>query len=312
MNSIVITGSTGFVGRNLIQKIHETRIQITNVVRSIDSTLEGESMLYDDFWNCERNYNTYIHLAGKAHDLKNVSDDSEYFEVNFELTKRFYDRFLEDEASKKFIYISSVKAVADELSEPLTEKYDPRPVTAYGRSKLKAEEYLLANQMAGKQVYILRPCMIHGPSNKGNLNELFQIVKKNIPWPLGAFENKRSFLSIDNFCYVMTEILNSIVTEGIYNLADDEPLSTNEIVEMMCKQLNRNSRIINVPKSIIKISASIGNILSLPLNEERLQKLTENYMVSNMKIVCEIGKPLPVSAQDGMRKTIQYLIEENA
>lgn len=311
MNSIVITGSTGFVGRNLIQKIHETRIQLTNVVRSIDSTLEGESMLYGDFWTYKRKFNTYIHLAGKAHDLKNVSDDTEYFEINYELTKAFYDRFLDDEASKKFIYISSVKAVADELSAPLTEKHDPRPVTAYGRSKLKAEQYLLANQIAGKQVYIFRPCMIHGPGNKGNLNELFHVINKNIPWPLGSFENKRSFLSVDNLCFVITEIMSNNIKDGIYNLADDDPLSTNEIIEMIYEQLSRKSKIISVPKSIIKIGALIGNILSLPLNEERLQKLTDNYLVSNKKIVTEMGKPLPVSAREGMRKTIQSLIEEH-
>lgn len=305
MNSIVITGSTGFVGRNLIQKIHETRIQLTNVVRSIDSTLEGESMLYGDFWTYKRKFNTYIHLAGKAHDLKNVSDDTEYFEINYELTKAFYDRFLDDEASKKFIYISSVKAVADELSAPLTEKHDPRPVTAYGRSKLKAEQYLLANQIAGKQVYIFRPCMIHGPGNKGNLNELYQYVKNEIPWPLGSFENKRSFLSIDNLLLVIKEVINGNLQSGIYNVADDTPISTRELVEYMSSVLKKNVRIFNVPISIVKILAKIGNQINLPLNEERLKKLTEDYIVSNEKIKNELKwNTMPISSFDGLKKTI--------
>ena len=305
MNSIVITGSTGFVGRNLIQKIHETRIQLTNVVRSIDSTLEGESMLYGDFWTYKRKFNTYIHLAGKAHDLKNVSDDTEYFEINYELTKAFYDRFLDDEASKKFIYISSVKAVADELSAPLTEKHDPRPVTAYGRSKLKAEQYLLANQIAGKQVYIFRPCMIHGPGNKGNLNELYQYVKNEIPWPLGSFENKRSFLSIDNLLLVIKEVINGNLQSGIYNVADDTPISTRELVEYMSSVLKKNVRIFNVPISIVKILAKIGNQINLPLNEERLKKLTEDYVVSNEKIKNELKwNTMPISSFDGLKKTI--------
>lgn len=314
MNSspqLLITGSSGFIGKNILN-YNNNKYNITTVNRKIqDKEKKTKSIKYDDYFKSTIKSEYYIHLAGKAHDLKNVSDDAEYFEVNYELTKAFYNRFLEDEASKKFIYISSVKAVADELSVSLTEKHDPRPVTAYGRSKLKAERYLLANQIAGKQVYILRPCMIHGPGNKGNLNELFHVINKNVPWPLGSFENKRSFLSVDNLCFIITEIMSNNIKDGIYNLADDDPLSTNEIIEMIYEQLSRKSKIISVPKSIIKIGALIGNILSLPLNEERLQKLTDNYLVSNKKIVTEMGKPLPVSAREGMRKTIQSLIEEH-
>ena len=82
----------------------------------------------------------------------------------------------------------------------LTEDTIPNPKTHYGISKLQAENYILDQKLPeGKRVYILRPCMIHGPGNKGNLNLLYTLVKKGFPWPLGAFENQRSFLSIDNF-----------------------------------------------------------------------------------------------------------------
>jgi nucleoside-diphosphate-sugar epimerase len=311
--NILITGSSGFVGINLLDCLKDRDLSILTVDRRKQSYNEKNisSIEYEEFWESNLEVKNYLHLAGKAHDLKNTSDNSEYFTVNYELTKKHYDRFIEDKSASGFIYISSVKAIADELDGELDEEHAPAPVTAYGKSKLKAENYILDNLKEGKRVYILRPCMIHGPGNKGNLNLLFKIVQKGIPWPLGNFNNKRSFLSIDNFCYIIREILNNNISQGVYNLADDEPLSTNQIVEMISEKLGQKPKILNIPKPVIQYGAKLGNKLPLPLNEERLQKLTENYLVSNKKIVSEIGKPLPVSAREGMRKTIQSLIEEN-
>ena len=118
--------------------------------------------------------------------------------------------------------MSSVKAVADEVVGVLDESVIPSPVTAYGKSKLAAEKYLLSQKPSkGKRVYILRPCMIHGPGNKGNLNLLYNFVKKGIPYPFGSFENKRSFVSIDNLCFVIKELIeNKNITSGVYNISD--------------------------------------------------------------------------------------------
>lgn len=107
--------------------------------------------------------------------------------------------------ARKFIFFSSVKAAADFVpGDLLTEDIVPHPVGPYGESKIKAEEYILNHPAYEKQVYILRPCMIHGPGNKGNLNLLHQVIKKGIPWPLGAFENRRSFTSIGNLILLST------------------------------------------------------------------------------------------------------------
>ena len=113
-------------------------------------------------------------MAGKAHDLKNVNDQSEYYIANTEFTKQVFDQFLESDA-KVFITLSSVKAVADKPETELTEDYIPNPITHYGKSKLLAERYILNKEIPhGKRVFILRPCMIHGPGNKGNLNLLYK------------------------------------------------------------------------------------------------------------------------------------------
>ena len=138
------------------------------------------------------------------------------------------------------MFFSSVKAAADFVpGDILTEDVIPTPVGPYGESKIKAEEYILDNLSSEKLVYILRPCMIHGPGNKGNLNLLYNVVSKRIPWPLGAFENRRTFVSIDNLCYVINGLVDKDVASGLYHIADVEALSTTELLETTFK--NRSS-----------------------------------------------------------------------
>jgi len=153
--------------------------------------------------------------------------------------------------------------------------------------------------------YILRPCMIHGPGNKGNLNLLYGLAKKGLPWPLGAFENRRSFASVGNVCAVVEGLLKGDVEPGVYQVADDEALSTNELIGLMADTMDKRARIWRVPKGLMRILARVGDVLRLPLNSERLKKLTESYVVSNAKIKAALGwERMPVDAREGMRRTI--------
>lgn len=292
MNSILITGATGFVGENLSKYLQSYSFQVITYRRNSALDLT--------------NINALIHLAGKAHDLKNISVPKEYYDANFELTKKIYDEFLTSDV-KKFIFISSVKASADKVEGELTEQHHPNPITHYGISKLLAEQYILSKDIPhGKIVYILRPCMIHGPGNKGNLNLLYNLVTKGIPWPLGAFENQRSFCSIDNLNLIFKELIErEDIPSGIYNIADDEPLSTNELVKLIAKSHNGYPKVWKISRPLIEIITRIGDKLHLPLNTERLHKLTSSYLVSNAKIKAAIGKPLPVSSREGLLKTFK-------
>jgi nucleoside-diphosphate-sugar epimerase len=288
--TIFLTGSSGFVGLNLVKFLNDN-YSIIKYQRD-SKLLMNESIV--------------IHLAGKAHDLKKTSNSEEYYQVNTEFTLNVFDAFLASDA-KVFITLSSVKAVADEVKGSLTEEYIPIPMTHYGKSKLLAEQYILSKGIPeGKRVYVLRPCMIHGPGNKGNLNLLYKLVSKGIPWPLGAFENKRSFCSIDNLMFIIKELVeNDDIPSGVYNVADDEALSTNEVISILAQSQNRSLKIWKISKRSINFFAKIGNILRLPLNEERLQKLTDSFIVSNLKIKNAIGKPFPVSSRDGLLKTFK-------
>ena len=336
--NILITGIHGFVGSNLVMalKSRHTLYGLDIVATEKDGVIKTfswedikpESFSFQNFSKLD----AIIHLAGKAHDTKNQSAAQSYFDINTGLTQKIFDFFLQSSA-KKFIFFSSVKAAADSVvGDILTEDVIPTPVGPYGESKIKAEEYIInkltvdngqltvamqhdsaancqlstVHCQLNKQVYILRPCMIHGPGNKGNLNLLYNVVKKGIPWPLGAFENHRSFTSIDNLCYVVEGLLTKDVPGGIYHMGDDEAMSTNELIATMCEVMGKKPHIWKINRGIMEGCAGIGTLLHLPLNTERLRKLTENYVVSNDKIKRALGiDKMLVTAKEGLIKTIK-------
>ena len=285
MKSIFLTGSSGFVGTNLINYFISS-YEITRFKKDHPIFI---------------NEDIVIHLAGKAHDLKKISNPDDYYKNNTELTKQIFDAFILSNA-KVFITLSSVKAAADEVHEILTENIFPNPKTHYGKSKLLAEQYILSQSIPNwKRVYILRPCLIHGKNNKGNLNLLFNFVSKGSPWPLGAFENQRSFCSISNLMFIINELINrDDINTGIYNVADDESLSTNAVIGILGESIDKKTKIWNVSKFFINKLAILGDIFHLPLTTERLQKLTETYIVSNLKIKSALNKQLPYTTKDGL------------
>lgn len=308
--NILITGAYGFVGSNIsafLRKNIECNLIALDIKR-------GEG-IYDSFftWNEIEKINwdridTVIHLAGMAHDTKNTTDESKYFEINTGLTQKVFDLFSKSDA-KRFIFFSSVKAATDRVNgDALREDVECNPKTPYGRSKRAAEEYIISNngfELPKKRVFILRPAMIHGKGNKGNLNLLYKVVSKGIPWPLGRFDNLRSFMGMDNLCFIIKSLIEKDITSGIYNVADDKPLSTNLLIMLIAKSLGKKPVIWGISKGFIKCIAKIGDIIHLPLNSERLMKLTENFVVDNSKIKKAIGcENLPTSAEKGMFKTL--------
>ena len=288
--SIFLTGSSGFVGKNFITYFNNF-YKIRNYKRESNVLIKEEIV---------------VHFAGKAHDLKKTSNSNEYYEINTELTKKIFDSFLNSNA-KVFIILSSVKAVADVVDGELTENYFPNPKTHYGKSKFLAEKYITSKiNIKNKRIYILRPCMIHGPGNKGNLNLLYKLVSTKFPWLLGAFENQRSFCSIENLLFVIRELIqNESISSGVYNISDDVPLSTNEVIRLISKSINSNPIIWRVSKGLIKKIAKFGDKIHLPLNSERLKKITESYVVSNKKIINAIGKELPIGSEKGLLETFK-------
>jgi len=343
--NILITGVHGFVGSNLVKALAPNNtIYGLDIVQpskeGVKATFSWEAL---DVENGLPKIDAIIHLAGKAHDTRNKSAADVYFKVNTGLTKKIFDWYQANATAKKFIFFSTAKAAAECVPEVLYEDVTPTPKGPYGESKIQAEDYILAaleqqgvskesmisrypggdktfhsnssnsqnhSEPLAKQVYIFRPCMIHGPGNKGNLNLLYGVVSKGIPWPLGAYENRRTFTSIENMCFAIKGVLTKDVPSGIYNMGDDDALSTNELIEVICEALGKKAHIWRIPQGLMNGVATVGGWLHLPLNPLRMQKLTENYVSSNAKIKQALGiDRFPVDAREGLIETIKCFKE---
>ena len=287
---ILITGAYGFVGTNLcrylVGKGHEcVALDIPKAKR--DDVPYKAFHTWDELDSIEwAGIDAVVHLAGKAHDLKNVSDPQSYFDINVGLTEKIFNAA--NGKVPRFIYFSSSKASDAD--------------TPYGKSKLAAEQFL-----AGRAI-VLRPAMIHGPGNKGNLNLLWGIARRGFPWPLAAFENKRSFTSIGNICAAV-EALCERGENGVYPIADDEMLSTNRLIELMAEACGCKPRLWRMPKGLMRFGAKVGDVLHLPLNTERLGKLTEDSFVDNTALKKHLGwSQMPIRAEDGMRETLKSFL----
>ena len=285
---ILITGAYGFVGTNLckylVSKGHECH--------ALDiPAAKRDDVPYVSFYTWDELdklpvVDAVVHLAGKAHDLKKVASEQSYFDINVGLTEKIFAAA----KTTRFIYFSSSKADANG--------------NAYGRSKLAAEQFL------NGRAIVLRPAMIHGPGNKGNLNLLWGIARRGLPWPLAAFENKRSFTSIANICAAV-EALCERGENGIYPIADDEMISTNRLIELIAETCGKRAKLWRVPKGVMRMVAKIGDVLHLPLNTERIVKLTEDSFVNNSHLKSQLGwKRMPIRAEEGMRRTLRSFLAQ--
>jgi len=295
---ICITGSSGYVGQHLINFLKQdsdSNFQVYPIsLRNKHQEISNE---------CD----VLIHLAAMSEDNSKEINVTEYYDVNVNLVKITFQQFLKSDI-KDYIFFSSIKSVADHSNNLLTEDTVTSPVGHYGKSKLEAEKFLLSQELPqGKRLFILRPVAIYGPGTTDNISFLFKLVNLGIPWPFAAFQNKRSFLYIDNLNYVISKlILDKNVSSGIYHIADDEFFSTNEIIKLVAQYSKKNIFFLKIPKFFFTSLAKLGDKIKLPFNTKNLEKLTNSYIVSNQKVKTALNiSKLPYSGEEGLYNTIQ-------
>lgn len=294
---IAVFGGSGFIGNHLVSFL-KGHYDIKDI--SLRKPISENTVFNSDI---------LINSIGKAHDHSGIAKDADYIYANFELAKEVFKLFIASSA-KLFVHISSLAALEEIESETsLTEIDKCNPISIYGKSKRLAEKWLLEQDLpADKKLIIIRPPMVHGAGDKGNLGLLYKLISKGIPYPLASFNNQRSFLSLDNFCFFVEQIIEKQdkIESGLYHISDDEVVSTIEIIEIIKTVTNSNVPNVMLPKLIVKFVAKIGDVLSLPLNTIRLKKMTSILVVSNQKIKTTLGiSKLPYTAKEGLEKTIR-------
>lgn len=316
--AVLVSGATGFVGTHLARRLAARGLECWGLDLAGTPEREGYSRRFaweylDEIpWG---GVDAVVHLAGMAHDLSQAPDEVAYRAVNLGLSRRLWDAAhlgwcaTGGAEGKRFVYFSSVKVYGNAPGAAIrTEATPPAPQTPYGRTKLEAEKYLraAAKKDRGAGLYILRPALICGPKAKGNLALLSAFARWGLPWPFGAFENRRSFCGIGNICAVVEKICRGGVAPGTYQVADDETVSTVQLVKMLGAAAGRWVWVWRIPKKWIELLAMPGEVWPRwPLDRERLGKMTGSEVVSNAKIKAACGwKEMPFRLEEGVREAV--------
>ncbi|MBU3543971.1 SDR family oxidoreductase [Polynucleobacter sp. MWH-Mekk-B1] len=308
---ILLTGATGFVGANLLERLITENYAVLATVRhlatnplihqNLDYICMGELTSSLNWSKALDGIDTVIHLAARAHVMSEHKLDplSEYRRINVDCTLNLA-RQAAKLGVKRFIYLSSIKVNGEvtDLNTPFTPKDIPQPQDSYGISKYEAEIGLLvlANN-SDLELVIIRPPLIYGAGVKGNILTMMRWLSRQIILPLGAIRNRRSLVSVDNLVdLIVCCIDHPSAVNQVFLVSDEEDLSTPELLHRMGKALNKPTYLISIPVGLLKFCA-------LLLGKRHLmERLCSSLWVDISKTQNLLGWSPISSVDEGLRK----------
>jgi len=319
---ILVTGASGFVGGHLIPALQECGHEPLAASRTRGSLpekcyVQGPELGVNADWSRHlKACRSVIHLAGRAHvlsDRQAAETDWLYRLVNVEGT-RILARQAAESGIKHFIFVSSIGAVADSSESPVSDTTPCRPTTPYGKSKLEAEKAL--KKVAGERGMewtIIRPPLVYGPGNPGNMERLLKLIRTGIPLPLASVRNRRSFIYVENLVDLILKCLGNAKAFGkVYLPSDGEDLSTAQLIEKIWKaetgnlkpECNgggcaaaRGARLFPFPESLLKAAGRLPGLGAL-------RKLTSSLYLDIEAIRRDLGWSPPFTMEEGLRRTL--------
>jgi UDP-glucose 4-epimerase len=319
---ILITGADGFIGSNLCNALRARNFGVKAVTRLPLTRLKVDEnqlldLLDDKFPEhlCD-GVDTVIHLAGKAHALAETSQDAvEYFQINTEGSRKLLEAAKASGVSR-FIYFSSVKAVGSSESQPMDESVVTPADTPYGQSKYAAEQLVLHGDFIPHPV-VIRPSMVYGNTEKGNLPRMIKAIRRGIFPHLPEFGNKRSMVHVDDV--VQATILaadNPLAAGQKYILTDGQAYSTRQLYELIRTALGKPPISWEIPLALLKAGAQLGNILGrflgrrFPFDSDALDKLAGSAWYTSVKIERELGFKPSHTLETSVPEIVRYLSEK--
>jgi nucleoside-diphosphate-sugar epimerase len=323
---LLITGASGFIGRHLLAELLKHDFDIRAAVRShsdlpCPTFLVGKIDGTTNWIHAAADCDAVIHLAAYAHVTNPAKIDKAILhETNVEGTAR-----LAQEAAKAgvkhFIFISSIGAMADSSTKVLCADAPCSPITLYGQSKLLAEiELKTIAGNYGMEWTIIRPPLVYGPGNPGNMQRLLKLIRSGIPLPLASVHNRRSFVYVENLVDVIVACLGNPIAFGkIYLPCDGKDVSTPELISKIAKvnqsfQYSEFSELgagrsplgsrrlpllFPFPENILK---ALGRLPGLGA----LRKLTSSLYVDIEPVREDLGWIPRFTMEEGLRRTLKY------
>ncbi len=246
---MLVTGASGFVGSYLCSYLEGHGIEVVRVVRRVVAVGEVCCDLRSDVgWGDAMNgVEVVVHCAGVAGGQASVE---EYNEINVLGSKRVA-RFASDNGVRRFVFISSIKAMGEISGDGLSSVKGG--VSLYGQSKLDAEEGLLANMSGEMDVVIIRPPVVYGPGVGGTLRQLEMAIRRGVWLPFGSISNSRDMVSLRNLCDFVFVVASASIGAGQrFYVSDKETVSISGLIRRVSCVLGRQPRLINISPAFLK------------------------------------------------------------
>lgn len=318
---ILVTGATGFIGRHLCAALAADGNEVVAVTRKADEAAPpgGKVAFVHDLLDraavrsALTGVSAVVHLAARVHAKPEGASDpgSECRRINVDGTVALLEEAVAAGA-KTFVYISSVKAVAEASTRMLTARTFPEPVDAYGASKLEAERRVRAIAMKeGLSAPILRLPAVYGPGMKANLARLFWAVDKGLPLPFALVRNRRSFAYVGNVVAAIQALLVSpAAAHQTFYISDGEDLSTPQLIERIGRALGKRPRMFPVPEAAFSAAGKLGGLLSriapFNLTGDSLSAVLGSLFVDPSSLRETTGFVAPFSVDKGMSLTAEW------
>ena len=304
---ILVTGATGFVGSELLQQLAKSSMyQLCAAVRDNIESLPTGVLAYrigdidtDTNWQkALSECKTVIHTAARAHIMDDSAPDplAEFRRVNVEGTLNLARQAI-DAGVKRFIFISSIKVNGEGKSNRAYRFDDPAaPEDDYGLAKWEAEQGLKALcSKSTMELVVIRPPLIYGPGVKGNLELLTKVIDKGLPLPLGAINNQRDMLSLNNLIDLIKTCIEHPAAPGqIFLCSDDEPISTPQLIKLIASGLEKPARLWPVPVSVLRLLACLTG------RQAMIQRLSSDFRIDMQHTMNALEWQPPFSVAESM------------
>ena len=323
MKTILVTGATGFIGCHLLPVLHQQGWQTTAAVRDdfrqplsipIKTIKVGEIDDMTDWQEALLGIDTVIHLAGRAHILHETISNPEaaFIKVNTKGTINLVKQSLKA-GVKHFIFVSSIHAMAAESDDILNENSSCHPDSPYGRSKLQAEQALIELAKDSDMTWtILRPTLVYGLGNLGNMERLMKLIKRGLPLPFGAIKNRRSFVFVGNLvAAIITCLDHPNAANQIFLISDNQAVSTPQLIRLIAQQIQQPCQLLPVPTTLLRFLGYLGDRIesitgkNLPFNTYNIDRLLGSLAVDSSYIQKTLDWQPPFTLEQGLARTIQ-------